>query len=201
MFSTNIDGLEEVINPANLEVLSLKQLSTITKEVLPGGKPPEQVDEGQVVAKLIDNLKPLLIYVEVPKDHLELERWQPESSVKFKHQGTLFTAQVVKIEQVKNKFLCLLSVQQYPEELVMRREVGLELLNKELSGFLVPQQALVYQGNKPGLYMVNKQRVRWLAVEVKGILQQQVVVDSDSLTAGLRYITNPQTVLEEDYIH
>lgn len=202
LFCTNVDGLEEVISPANLEVLSLKQLSTITKEKMqPNNKPPEQVDKGQVVAKLIDNLKPLLIYLEVPKGRLELERWQPENEVKFDYQGSLLSARVIRIEQMSDRHLLLLSVQQYPEKLVMMREVGLELINKELSGFLVPQKSLVYQENKPGLYIVSKQRVRWNPVEITGTLQQQVVVHGESLTAGLRYITNPQTVLEDDYIH
>jgi len=201
LFCTNVDGLEEVISPANLEALSLKQLSTITKEKTQPNNKLEQVDKGQVVAKLIDNLEPLLIYLEVPKGRLELEQWQPESEVKIDYQGSLLSARVIRIEQISDRLLLLLSAQQYPEKLVLMREVGLELINKELSGFIVSKKSLVYQENKPGLYIVIKQRVCWNPVEITGTLQQQVVVQGESLTPGLRYITNPQTVLEDDYVH
>lgn len=200
LFSTNIDGLEELINPANLELLSLRQLSSITKKIPTGGKQAVQVDAGQVAAKLIDNLNPLLIYLELPKERIK-QQWQPEDIIKFTYQDTVCSGRVVKIESVKDKLLCLLSVRQYPEQLVMLREASLKLITRELSGYLVPEKSLVYRDKQPGLYIVKKQRVRWLAVEVVGILQGQAVIKGDTVTGGLRYITNPQTILEDDYIH
>lgn len=197
----DIDGLEEVVCPANMGALSLEQLNNLPKKPLPSDKLLEQVDKGQVVAKLMDNLKPIAVYTTLPQDPPVGERLQPAREIKLKYRHHTFYARVIKVSLIDDKYHCLLSAQEYPEALGMERNIDFALVNEELSGFLIPHRALVYRGDKPGLYKITRQRVRWIAVEIKGRLSQEVVIQGENLVAGMDYIINPQLLLEEDYIH
>jgi putative membrane fusion protein len=198
---THIDGLEEVLNPSTVDVLDLSQVGTIRKELSTDNSTKGTVDSGQVVAKLIDNLQPILICMEINADAFTKEYLQAGNKVRVKYKDHIFSAKVTKTETLQQKQSILLSVSSYPEEIIHLRSTQFELIKDQLSGILVPEDTLIYRDGKAGLYIIYERNIKWIPVEIEGNLHNKVMINSSDLKSGIRYITNPQVILEGDRIY
>ncbi|MEG6616457.1 HlyD family efflux transporter periplasmic adaptor subunit [Peptococcaceae bacterium 1198_IL3148] len=197
---THIDGLEEVLSPATVDVLDLSQIGTIRKEISAIDGAKNQVESGQVVAKLVDNLQPILICMEMNADAVKAEYLTEGNNIRVKHKDDLFTAKVIKRETLQQKQSVLLSANSYPEEIIHLRSTEFELIKDQLSGILVPESALVYRDDQPGIYIIYEKSVAWVAIEIAGELQNKILVNGDRLKTGTRYITTPEVMLEGDHV-
>lgn len=194
----HIDGLEEVLVPATVHELDLSRIDTIRISNPPDGA---VVEKGQPVFKLVDNLKPILVHLEIPEGVVPTEILEEGSRLKLKHKDTWVTGNVIMSVMDTQPLTLWVSISSYPEDFIHMRHIELELLKTELNGLLVPEEVLVYRDDQPGMYIVQKQRVRWMPVEISLALKGQVTVESDRLANGVRYIANPLLFKEGDRIY
>ncbi|WP_157834907.1 HlyD family efflux transporter periplasmic adaptor subunit [Desulfofalx alkaliphila] len=199
---TNIDGLEEVLTPATLRELDLSGIGTIRKKVTaqPGGQ-TTMVERGQAVVKLVDNLRPVLIYLELKDEKIPPKLLEEGQGLNLMYQGQWFTSRIIKSQAKKENQSVLVEANSYPEELIFQRVAEFELLKTELTGLLVEEANLVYRDTQPGLYIVQRQKICWVPVEIKGVLQGKVAVESPALSGGVRYVANPHLVKEGDRVN
>ncbi|MBM7855239.1 putative membrane fusion protein [Desulfohalotomaculum tongense] len=196
----HIDGLEGVLTPAAADELELSQIDTIRTNLTIHTEKQRAVEKSQPIIKLVDNLEPIIIYLELSGPKMPYKRLKKGEKIKLKYQDSWFTARVLKSKIQKQHQWILVTAKDYPNEIIHVRNANFEILKKELSGLLIPQRALVYKDNKPGLYKIYQRKIVWVPVEIQGTLKNQVAVKSKELSTGVRYILNPQLVREGDLI-
>ncbi|MBO8136651.1 MAG: hypothetical protein H0Z40_00680 [Desulfotomaculum sp.] len=194
---THIDGLEEVLTPDNINVLELSQIHTIKADLTSNKR---TVNKSQPVVKLIDNLEPLIIRLEFDDKMLPAENIKKGNKLKLKYRNYFLTGRIMKCQITKGMQLVVLAVQKYPNEILHLREINFSVLSEELAGLLVPEGALVYRENHPGIYRIHNKRVIWVPVQIQGKLEGKAAVKGSALTNGVRYVLNPELVKEGDLI-
>ncbi|MTI81367.1 MAG: hypothetical protein FH758_10885 [Firmicutes bacterium] len=197
--STNIDGLEGVLQLETANVLELSQIDKIRTE-LTDNKQQQAVEKGQPIIKLVENLKPVYLYLEVDKKDIPAEQLSQDKSLRLKHKNSWFTGYIVKTTTVEDKQSVLLKVNECPGGLIQLRDVNIEVLRKELTGFIVSEESLVYRNGKPGLYKLYKKKATWVPIDLQGVLKGKAAVSSGNLINGNRYIISPQLIKDRDII-
>ena len=191
-FCLHLDGFEQVLSPDTLDIMQIPKLAEIgTKAVPTKFEDVVIIESGQPVYKLVDNLKPLLVKLELADDQLPervlvVGRW-----LKLQWQGNSFSGRSVDYKKQGASCDILLSVDEYPNELAHYRKIPLVIVTQELVGLLVDRKSIVLKDGQPGIYSLNKVVVRWVPVKIEGQSENKVVVSGEELTEGMRYIHNP----------
>jgi putative membrane fusion protein len=191
VFCNHIDGLEEVLRPANalkmeaVEKLEVKPVSPVTGS---------RVEKGEPVGKLVDNLSGIWYWCRVDGEGNRAVKWPAGQQVVILWQGRPVEARLEKIAGEEMLFL----LPAYPGDLIHRRQVQMELKVGELSGYAVPSRALVKRGEEQGIYIVSRRRVAWVPVRVLGGTPERVIITGEQLSACTRYVANPFWVREGD---
>jgi putative membrane fusion protein len=191
MFCTHLDGLENVLSPANLDVLDFSSLDRISrKQVLEG----ERVEKGQPVFKLIDNLSATYLYTETSKTDFPVQLKEGSNWFKATWNDLPLMVKTYSIVEKGDRWEGLFQLSGFPDELVHNRQVSLKIISVRLAGFLVPQYAVVYRDETPGIYLAVKKRAQWVPVKVEGELLGKVAISGRGLGEDTRYVSNPLLV-------
>jgi len=188
---THLDGLEGTLRPQNTNVLDVNMIEKIEVSGEKGPGNIQNAEKGVPFCKLVDNLEPVVVFLRVNGEEFEgLER---------RDSYDLF----INGKEVKGRFLelrgsvpgqLLLEIAQCPGEVLHLRRVKAEILTRKLEGYTVSQDALVFEDNQSGIFVVEKQLVKWLPVEITGHMNGKVVLQGTGLNENTRYITNPERV-------
>ncbi|MCG8402490.1 MAG: hypothetical protein MJA84_13000 [Firmicutes bacterium] len=189
VFSSHVDGLESLLVPDMLGELDLAAVEKIKKDEPPA---KNKVYSGQFFGKVVDNLHPVYVYLGIDNPTGDVRR-------SFENRDTAYLVLKdrewpVKVEDVfirDDKLNLLVEIRDYPDELVHRRELDIELVARRLSGWLVPRQAVVFKDGEPGIYVASRQRIHWIPVSVRDRLGDTVSVTGGHLDDSVRYISNP----------
>lgn len=189
VFCTHVDGLENLLVPEMIAELDLSAVETI-KTVPPASK--DQVDRGQFFGKVVDNLQPVYIYIQAENPaRQEPFTFRPGGAVRLLYKEQEVAGKIQEVRSGDGAADLLVEVRDYPEEFVHQRRVDFELVTRQLSGWLIPRQAVVFKDGEPGIYVVSRQRLRWTPVSVNDRLGETVSVTGDKLSDALRYVSNP----------
>lgn len=192
-FCTHLDGLENVLSPANLDVLDFSSLDRIShKQVLEG----ERVEKGQPVFKLIENLSTTYLYTEASKTGFPVELKEKPHWFKATWNDLPLMVKTCSIVEEGDRWEGLFQLSGFPDELVHNRQVSLKIVTNRLAGFLVPQHAVIYRDETPGIYLAVKKRAQWVPVKVEGELQGKVAISGRGLGEDTRYVSNPVLIRE-----
>lgn len=190
----HVDGLETILVPGNLDVVEIPALDKIVDKPSQSVGP---VENGQAVAKVIDNLAPVYIYGVLDDKSYGIVSQAKETYLKLKWQDQIIEAKVDKLLSGKQKGVFLL-VKNYPDELLHARKLSYQVNVRALEGFLVPEDALFTKEGQSGLYVVWKDLVRWSPVKVEGRLRGQAAITGEVIQPGVRYVVNPRFAREGD---
>lgn len=189
----HLDGLENIISPENLDLLDLSHQEKLV------GKPAaanKQVEKGQPLFKIIDNLAPLTIYTEIPKTDFPPEladkpRWLPAA-----WENQTLSIKPREVRDQGDRWAGFFLLADYPESLLHYRKVRLTVTTDKLKGLLVPAGAIVYRDGVPGIYLVVKKKAQWVAVKPEGELNGMVAVSGRRFGEEIRYVSNPLLIRE-----
>ena len=187
-----IDGLEGLLRFDDLKALEMTGVEKLDKQPLTlcTGM---IVEKGRPVIKLVDNLSPVKIWLRVSPGEFPPEKLAGKAFVDVLWEENSFRAQVEDVQAAKEDIRVLLSASVYPQQLLLgRRWVQLELVKNELSGFLVPEGAILQKDGIMGLYVLYKQGARWVPVEVVGRTNGQLLINGEGLSPQLQLIVNPR---------
>lgn len=186
-----LDGLEGLLRFNNLKSLEMTEVEKLDMRPLTLGS-GMIVEKGWPVIKLVDNLSTLKIWLRVKCGKFPSEKLTEKAFINVLWKGTSFRAQVEDVQTTMEGTLVLLNASIYPQQLLLgRRWVELELVKNELSGFLVPDGAILQKDGIIGLYVLYKQGARWIPVEVVGRTNGQLLVNGEGLSPQLQLIVNP----------
>lgn len=197
MFCSRLDGLETILTPANLDVLDFSSLDRIGHKHVSEG---DRVEKGQAVFKLIDNLSATYFYAEAAKTGFPAELLEKPHWFKATWDNHPLMIKTFKIVEKEGGWEGLFQLSNFPDELVHNRKVDLNITTNRLAGLLVPQHAVVYKDETPGLYLSVKKRAQWVPVKVEGELNGKVSISGKGLGENTRYVSNPALIRERSLV-
>jgi len=175
------DGLETVLRPANLSAMNMPDGAGKPVTVAEGSA----VTAGQALGRVTDNLDPVYLYVDAASP-------MPSTAKTWTlvWQGGDLRATVAG-HRGAGVFLRL---DTYPDQLLAGRRVDFAVVTRVLSGYLVPETALVSRGGHQGIYLVESGQARWEPVRVAGELQGMAALTGPFPDQVNLYVTTPRWV-------
>lgn len=190
---SHLDGYESILSPGNIGALEMPVIEkTDVKPVSDGVK----VDKGQPVFKIIDNLSPVSIYGAVPKSAFAGGYPNQNATLQAAWQGAGFSLTPGKLKDAGDNLEGLFLLSEYPEQMLHQRKVSITVSTRVLNGLLVPEKAVVFRGDQPGLYLAVKKKALWTPVEIEGAVSGKAAVSGDGIIEGVRYVSNPALIRE-----
>lgn len=199
LISYDVDGYESVEDLQSLATLDMKHLYE-QGQSKKKAEAPRRAEAGEAYAKVIDNLSsPRLIFP-----------YYPDQNDVFKEVGDVFrirfgddrSSSVARVEDIvsidQEKSLALARLGPMSDEFLQTRFVKCEPYRTEAALISLPKDALVYQEDDPGVYILRNQIVAWTAVTIEE--ESKDVVFIKSLPTGTTIITSPQRVEIGDYV-
>lgn len=194
------DGLETLAASAQiLEELTPAAISALQPEPV-DVRQKDHFEAGEPIARIIDNLSQMLIYVEFPVDLFEqpLEEGDSIRVVVGDGQDSAQKARIAALKSNGSAYQVILSFPTCFQELIDMRILPLHLVVRRFTGTLVPVEALVPKDGKTGVYVVRKGTVRWCEVEEEGRLGEQAAVKG--IGPGTRIVLNPGLTAEGELV-
>lgn len=186
------DGLEEVLNPAQMDILEIAgRQAKVAEAPFRGDWKSDRCDKGQPVMKVVDNLSPLSICLQVP-DGFPADRVKKGGSLSMVWEGKDLTGRIAEAAEYNGRLRVVVRVQNYPVELMKKRKVSLSLAAGAVTGYIVPTRSLVVRDGQQGLYILDKSQTRWIPVKVEGVVNDRAAVTGDRVVPGARYVENPR---------
>jgi putative membrane fusion protein len=190
-----IDGFEEVYSLNNLKKLDVKKISGI-KSVSRHIQPGIQVEQGQTIFKIVNNLDPVNIVTEVigPLGTLAKSNKKNYYLILSTDEKDLVPAVLTEKRFQGSANKMLFSVAKYNNSLLIPRIIDLKIVTDRFEGFIIPESTIVKKSSKEGIYTVYKERVKWKDIEIIGKSQGKVAISG--ITPDIKVILNPEYVKE-----
>ncbi|MEW6726749.1 HlyD family efflux transporter periplasmic adaptor subunit [Desulforudis sp. 1088] len=186
----NLDGLEEMLSPDRPDAL----------RTIPGVKPLRRsagdvLCKGDPVARVVDNLDPVVLRVTPESAAVTPERYEPGAMWILCVDRQDYRGRVVASLPGEEATL-FLRLERYPDCCLRERFLTCQAVVGELDGLLVPRSAIICRGEQEGIFVVYKGSSQWVPVEILGQLNDKVSIKGAGLSEGINYVVNPRWVKE-----
>lgn len=186
------DGLEGVLNPGQVDILEIAGMKLKANEsaARDDGK-NKRYEKGQPLIKVVDNLSPLVICLQVP-DGFPADRVKKDVIISMVWENNEFSGRVTDVREYGGRRQAVIRSLSYPGDFLRNRKVFLALVGESVTGCLVPAKSLVEKEGREGLQIMNKQRVIWVPVKVEGVVNDRAAITGEGVIPGTRYVVNPR---------
>lgn len=186
------DGLEGVLNPGQVDILEiagikLKADENAGRDHGKGGK----CDKGQPVMKIVDNLSPVVICLEVPEG-FPADRIKKGGIISMIWESSQFTGRIAEVRDYRGRPQVVVQALNYPGGFLHRRKMVLGLEGGTAAGCIVSTRSLVEKEGQVGLYIMSKRQVKWVPVKIEGVVDDRAAVSGPGVTPGTHYVVNPR---------
>jgi putative membrane fusion protein len=190
--SSRVDGLEGMLKPGQTDIVDAGRLWE-TASRLPDGGAARKVKcvKGQPVLKIIDNLSPMVMCLRV-NGELPPEVLKKGGSVAMVREDREISGRIVEAGGYDGGMQLVVESSNYPADFVNIRKVDLQLVGERVSGFIVDTAALVDRDGLQGLFLLDRDEVKWTPVSVVGTVGEKSAIDGKGLEPGARYVMNPR---------
>jgi putative membrane fusion protein len=187
--SCHLDGWEGILAPANYQRMDLFTLFNSVRPK-PLEAPPQEVQSGSPVFKIVDNLVDPYFLVKLDGQPVDLAIG---SSVDLEwDSGGTGQGRVIGLQSRSGTCIAIVDVSQATGDAFSARALDVKLINKKCEGIVIPTQALVNQGSEQGVYTKTPLGIKFVRVEVIGTLGDRVAVQG--VQTGTDVVTNPGLV-------
>lgn len=190
---THLDGFEQILSPDSIEALAVPKIEKTANKSTSDGM---RVEKGQPVLKIIDNLSPVYVYLEIPKSYTPDPVMDKPVQWQAAWERLSLKVKPFKVSDKEDRWEGYFALSDYPDQLLHHRNIRLNITTRTLEGFLVPQKAIVMREGQPGIYLSVKKKACWTQVTIDGELDGLLAVSGPELTVGSRYVNNPLLVRE-----
>lgn len=198
--SLAVDGLEGVLSPGRADILEAVRLSGVkAKGRTPGEGRPVKYSKGQPIIKIIDNLAPVLVCLEIPGE-FPGDALKKGGRITLQWENSEF-AGIIKYDPAVNNaagWVLMVEASNYPAGLLGIRKDMFKLVGGKVTGYIVPQRSLKVKDGRQGLYIMNKQQAKWVPVNVGDIIDGSAAVTGEQLAPGVRYVINHHWLLTRE---
>lgn len=198
--SYHIDGYEKITNINRIKKLDFRSLYEENLNSKEKGSHSKEAVAGMPYAKIIDNLKDTYLYMSYdPKENVIFKEEGDVFRIRFPELGESTTGTVKEIIDDDNgKKFCKISLGPVSESFLLNRVVQAELYQIETATLELPKDALVYDNDKAGVYIVSNGAVQWSPVKI--IKESKNTVRCKTLDEGTIVVLTPQRVSPGDIV-
>ncbi len=190
------DGYESQLTTDNIDEIDWQsmKLDEGEKNKVKDG---DFVDKDTVLCKVVDNMDKIYIIADITQKQLDGAGVEVDNNIKLRWDSEKTNnAYVEDIIGEDDEKIMVLWAQRYPDYAVYKRQVDFELVSQSLSGYVLPKTAIVYKNDVSGIYIVYKETVRWIEVEIEKESEGMVQISGDELTASIQVVMNPGLIKE-----
>ena len=182
--SFNWDGLENRLNPANLDILDTDY--SVAEGAGSGArKPGDLLEEGDIVFREIGSLSTdLLLFIRgIDPESLKAGR---AYRIRFPRLSSEKVAAMLRSSKEADggAVTAYFSLDRYVNSMTSLRTVEAELLMASYTGLIIPSRAIGYDSGKPFVYVMRQDRFVKAYVDVLGTVAGEAAVSSDALKPG-----------------
>lgn len=182
IFWPEVDGLERLLSPDKLELLTPDRLADLGEQA--GAAEGRAGQVSAVVGKIIDNLGPVYLLAGLPAQAPALPAGD---AVTILWQGRKLSA---RLEQQTGSWV-FFRLDNYPQNLVVQRRISCQLVLESRRGLVVTQGSVRRIDGRDCLLVVAGRRAKAVPVEIKAQDGKYLLIEGASLALGQRYITGP----------
>jgi putative membrane fusion protein len=180
------DGWEGILTPDNYKRMDLFTLfDTVRKNHQ--NNPPQDVQSGDPVYKVIDNLVNPYLVVRLDKKPGDLAI-SSRVNLTWGEAGT-GKGKIIGFLSRSGTYVAVVEVSQSSEGIFTGRMLDVTMISKKGEGYVLPSQALVEKDGKQGVYLKTPVGIKFVKVEVIATLDDRVVVQG--IQAGADVVVNP----------
>ena len=194
VFTPGVDGLE-FVGPDNIDNVDFKKIAQLYKPV----KLAEEVEKGQPVGKLIDNLEKIILAL--PQNQTA-QKFRPGRLYQIKIDGQI----TVSGEYLKNLGeYALFSIAFYPDEILKERISKVFVKTAEKGGFLVPKSSVKTFNGQTCIYTLKNEEVVLTPVKIIKKFEKDVLIEGETATKdeliGVKYLVRPFLIRPGDKLY
>ncbi len=182
IFSTGLDGFEQIITPYNMTELSPTKLNELIEREHQQAK-----DEETVGCKIIKNFR-YFVALNVPVEQMTGLRTGNSVNLRFYDLSSdLVKAFVFYISPEENgSQTVILETDRHLDSLLKRRIVNLEFIKNQYSGYRISVECLRTKDDVTGVYVRRDDVLKFIPVEILYNTDETVIIDSASNELPLR---------------
>ncbi len=198
--SYQIDGYENKNKIKDIQRLDLRHIYEETMSEKNKHQKNKNVDEGVAYAKLIDNLKPVSLYMPYNKKQNKIfKEIGDDCKVRFPelNESTVGTVKEI-IDGKDGSAFCRIELGPVSDAFLMNRVVQTEIYKVEKATLDLPKDVLVYQNGDAGVYIVENRLVQWKKVKI--VHESIESVSCEILPKGTIVVLTPHRVSQGDIV-
>ncbi|MGE5629646.1 MAG: HlyD family efflux transporter periplasmic adaptor subunit [Caulobacteraceae bacterium] len=195
--SFNVDGYEQVLNPAHLKEFKLKDI----KELINSADISRQSNKKTVSSgiKIVDNYE---WYICSIIDKNNIEGIKPGKKIKLRFgdfDNTVVNGEVYDIsEPTGDECLVTVKISEYIKDFYKQRVAKVEIIKDIYEGFVVSSKSIVVKDNIRGVYVVKSGLVKFVPVAVMTpIGDKELVRNVNKEDAGFKPGTDMLKIFDE----
>ncbi|MBE7048865.1 MAG: hypothetical protein E7393_05805 [Ruminococcaceae bacterium] len=181
LFSTAVDGLEDILTPYNMTELTPNAVDKLLEQSV-------RKEAGEISAcKIIDNFR-YFVAVNLPADRLDTLKIDEAVHLRFYDlSGDLIPATVHYISPEENEYkTVIVEANQHLETLLKKRFVNLEFVRNRYAGYRISVKSLRSKDDVPGVYVRREDMLRFIPVTILYNTQDAAIVESADESIPLR---------------
>ena len=185
--SYNIDGLEQSLNPLNIESFDIVDIKGII-ESFTEDKRGNSIESG---IKVVEGYN---WYVCIVLQENQLKGLKEGNKVKIKFKGNEEDYINAKLDYIsdsqENEYLVVFKTDEFFRDYHKTRVADIEIITKRYEGFLVSKESIVEDEKEKGIYIIKKGIVRFVPIEILSCEGDKVLIDNiekkpgDNQTSG-----------------
>lgn len=198
MLSYKTDGYENLFTPEIWQELDINKVIELEKGLTPsdGGKAKniDQIEAGQRLFKIVDNLAPEYLFAEFVSDSDNAIEEGSFVEINLDDSENPRLKGIVKDIEIRDeKIRVLLKISTTTQTRETRRLKGSIVIDR-FSGVVLQKDVLVKRGDKIGVYILDKGLVQWREVNIAGAVKEKAAVEG--LSSSDWIVTTPGWVRE-----
>lgn len=162
LYSSNIDGYEEVVNESKINTMTVAEYQTIQKKKIT----KEEIEASGTVCKIVNNYQWSLITVVNDSTASNLEIGQ-RVYIRFPSTDEEYTAKITYISpKESNRYLVSITSTEACDYSLTTRNTEFELICGRYSGLKIPTGAIQVINDKTGVYVAENSYMRFKEINV-----------------------------------
>ena len=190
IFSSYIDGLEELITPYNMHELTPSKFDELQMFDETNVR-ENKTSNGVYACKIIDNYR---YFIAITLDEAQLSGTKVGDNIKLRFYDVSpksSTAKVFHISPAQDgRYVVICECRNYQEGLLEQRFVNVDFVKKTYSGYKISLSALRTKGNENGVYVLRENIVTFVPVNI-------VYNENDTLIVSSASEENPLKLYDE----
>ncbi|MBQ4517471.1 MAG: hypothetical protein II997_02675 [Clostridia bacterium] len=181
VFSSAVDGLENIITPDNMKELTPTKVDSLFEQAA------DKNSTEHTGYKIINNFE-YYIAINVPTENLSTLRTGQTAKLRFYElSGDLVKAEVAYLSPEENGHkTVLLKARQHVDSLLKLRSVNVEFIKSRFDGYRINVKSLRTKDDVTGIYVRRDNMLKFIPVNILYNTQDTVIIESASKETPLK---------------